>query len=157
MPDMLVPLLKLDDLAPYITDMAQKGISIRRAMVADKRRITAWVEKQFGIRWASECEICFSRQPVSLFIAVKDDEILGFGCYEATSRNYFGPTGVLENQRGLGIGKVLLLSCMHGLREMGYVYAIIGGAGPVGFYEKTVGAAVIPDSVPGVYKDLLKE
>ena len=157
MPDMLVHLLKLPDLAPQLADMAQKGISVRRAMVPDLRRITAWVEKHFGLRWASECEVCFSRQPVSLFIAVKDDEILGFGCYEATCRDYFGPTGVLESQRGLGIGRVLLIACMHGLRELGYAYAVIGGAGPVGFYEKAVGAAVIPDSVPGVYKDLLKE
>ncbi len=157
MPDMLVHLLKLPELAPHLNDMAQKGISVRRAMVPDMRRITAWVEKHFGPRWASECEVCFSRQPVSLYIAVKDDEILGFGCYEATCRDYFGPTGVLESQRGLGIGKVLLIACMHGLREMGYAYAIIGGAGPVGFYEKAVGAALIPDSVPGAYKDLLKE
>ncbi len=157
MPDMLVHLLKLPKLEPLMEDMAGKGISVRRAMVPDMRRITAWVDQHFGSRWASECEICFSRQPVSCFIAVKDDEILGFGCYESTGRNFFGPTGVLESQRGLGIGKVLLIACMHGLREMGYAYAIIGGAGPVSFYEKTVGAALIPDSVPGIYKDLLKE
>jgi hypothetical protein len=42
------------------------------------------------------------------------------------------------------------------LREMGYVYGIIGRAGPIGFYEKAVGATVIPDSEPGIYTDLLK-
>jgi len=36
-----------------------------------------------------------------------------------------------------------------GLRELGYVYAIIGSAGPTDFYERTVGAIVIPDSEPG--------
>ena len=43
-----------------------------------------------------------------------------------------------------------------GLRELGYVYAIIGAAGPVRFYQSTVGAIVIPDSEPGIYTDLLK-
>lgn len=157
MPDMLVHLLKLPDLAPLMKDYGEKEISIRRAMVPDMRRVTAWVEEHFGPRWASECEICFSRQPVSCFIAVKEDEILGFSCYEATNKNFFGPMGVAESSRMLGIGKGLLVACMHGMREMGYAYAVIGGAGPVKFYEKTVGATVIPDSVPGIYKDLLKK
>ena len=42
------------------------------------------------------------------------------------------------------------------MREMGYVYAIIGAAGPVRFYQKTVGAIIIPDSEPGIYTDALK-
>jgi hypothetical protein len=38
---------------------------------------------------------------------------------------------------------------------MGYVYAIIGHAGPIEFYQKTVGAIIIPDSDPGIYTNLL--
>jgi len=68
----------------------------------------------------------------------------------------FGPTGVLQSARGKGIGKALLLACLWSLREMGYVYAIIGAAGPVRFYQKTVGAIIIPDSEPGIYTDMLK-
>lgn len=40
-------------------------------------------------------------------------------------------------------------------RAEGYAYAIIGGVGPVAFYEKCVGARVIPDSTPGIYRDFL--
>ena len=40
---------------------------------------------------------------------------------------------------------------------MGYAYAIIGGAGPVEFYQRECGAKLIPDSVPGVYADPLKK
>jgi hypothetical protein len=58
--------------------------------------------------------------------------------------------------RGKGVGKALLFECLHGLRELGYVYGIIGHAGPVDFYKKTVGAVVVPDSDPGIYTDLLK-
>jgi predicted N-acetyltransferase YhbS len=63
----------------------------------------------------------------------------------------------MESERGNGVGKALLLACLHGLREMGYVYGIIGGAGPVEFYAKAVGAKVIEDSVPGIYTDLLNK
>jgi GNAT superfamily N-acetyltransferase len=87
---------------------------------------------------------------------VENEQMLGFGCYEATCKDFFGPTGVLESTRGRGIGKALLIACLHALREMGYGYAVIGGAGPTQFYEKTVGAVIIPDSTPGVYRGLLK-
>jgi hypothetical protein len=33
---------------------------------------------------------------------------------------------------------------------------VIGGVGPIKFYEKVVGATVIPDSTPSVYADLLR-
>ena len=85
------------------------------------------------------------------FIALRNDAVVGFAAYEATSRGYFGPTGVLESERGKGIGKELLVRSMIGLRELGYAYAIIGAAGPTDFYEKTLGAIPIPGSTPGVY------
>jgi predicted N-acetyltransferase YhbS len=59
--------------------------------------------------------------------------------------------------RGKGVGKALLLACMHGLHDEGYAYAIIGGAGPTEFYGKAVGAIPIEGSVPGVYKGMLKK
>jgi hypothetical protein len=60
---------------------------------------------------------------------------------------------VVESERGLGLGRALLLACLWGLHEMGYAYGIIGGVGPAEFYERTVGAVLIPDSTPGVYSD----
>jgi ribosomal protein S18 acetylase RimI-like enzyme len=57
--------------------------------------------------------------------------------------------------RGRGVGTALLLAALHDLRGLGYGYGIIGAAGPVDFYVKTVNAIVIPDSSPGVYMDML--
>ena len=45
------------------------------------------------------------------------------------------------------------MACLHSLKELGYGYAIIGGAGPVDFYAKAAGATVIEGSSPGVYRD----
>ena len=64
--------------------------------------------------------------------------------------------GVTEKAQGKGVGKALLLAALAGLRDMGYVYGIIGAAGPVQFYQSTVGVIIIPDSEPGIYTDLLK-
>jgi GNAT superfamily N-acetyltransferase len=85
-----------------------------------------------------------------------DRQLIGFAAYECTRRGFFGPMGVLDSAQHKGAGKALLFAALEALREMGYVYAIIGAAGPVRFYQKTVGAIVIPDSEPGIYTDLLK-
>ena len=53
------------------------------------------------------------------------------------------------------IGKALLLRSLRAMRDEGYVYGIIGGIGPQKFYEKCVGAMLIPNSTPGIYKDFL--
>ena len=50
----------------------------------------------------------------------------------------------------------MLIASLWGLKELGYVYGIIGGVGPVEFYERAVGAIVIPNSDPGIYTNLLK-
>ena len=94
---------------------------------------------------------------VSVVIATRDAQVIGFAGYECTRKAFFGPTGVAEHERGRGIGTALLIACLWGLRELGYVYAVIGGAGPTNFYERSVGAIVIPDSEPGIYADLLKK
>ncbi len=156
MPDMLVHLLKLPPVDPIIDDLRTKGIIIRRANPFEYTPIREFILANFGKGWADEVIPCFSRQPISLYIAIRDGKVIGFGAYESTSRAFFGPTGVSKSERGLGIGKALLLACLWGQRELGYAYGIIGGAGPVEFYEKAVGASVIPESTPGVYADMLK-
>jgi len=92
---------------------------------------------------------------LSCFIAVQDGKIIGFACYDVTAKGFFGPTGVTAEARGQGVGRALLLATLHGLAEMGYAYAIIGGAGPVDFYRKAVGAIEIEGSEPGIYRDWL--
>ncbi|MGV8981097.1 GNAT family N-acetyltransferase [Clostridium sp.] len=154
MADMLV---KLYNLKPdnKLQELVDKGINIRRALPPEMHHVISWVNDKFGDHWASECEVAFSNKPVSCYIAIKDKKILGFGCYEATCRDFFGPTGVDDEFRAQGIGKSLLIKCLEAMKEMGYGYAIIGGAGPLEFYEKAVHAEVIDGSIPGIYEGLL--
>jgi GNAT superfamily N-acetyltransferase len=157
MPDMLVQLLKIPPVDPTISKLRAQGIVIRRANAHEISRVREFVLRNFAQAWADEILVGFSRQPISVFIAIREGELIGFGAYECTRRSFFGPTGVIESERGKGIGRALLLACLRGLREMGYAYAVIGGAGPVEFYERECGATIIPDSVPGVYADPLKK
>ena len=146
MPDLLVKLYELD-LAP----VEIPGVTIRRPMPHEMGGIRRWVVRTFGEGWGDEFACTFKSFPVTSFVALRNDAVVGFAAYEATSRGYFGPTGVLESERGKGIGKELLVRSMIGLRELGYAYAIIGAAGPTDFYEKTLGATPIPGSTPGAY------
>lgn len=156
MPDMLVNLLKLPALETTMRGMDSSGITIRRAQPFEITQVMEFVEEEFSTAWADEISVGFANKPVSVYIAVVEKQIIGFAAYECTRRSFFGPTGVIESMQGRGIGAALLLFSLWGLREMGYVYAIIGRAGPVEFYEKAVGAVVIPDSDPGIYTNLLK-
>jgi GNAT superfamily N-acetyltransferase len=153
MPDLLVNLLKLP---PFDTTPAT-GFILRRAQPFELTPVRRFVAENFSQNWADEISVGFAHQPISVFIATIDREIAGFAAYECTRRGFFGPTGVLETARGKGIGKALLFASLHALRELGYVYAIVGAAGPVRFYQKTVGAIIIPDSEPGIYTDALKK
>ena len=152
MPDLLVNLLKLP---PLDTDSSE--FLIRRAQPFELTPVRNFVETNFSLSWADEMSVGFTRQPVSVFIATINREIVGFAAYECTRRGFFGPTGVVEAARGKGAGKALVLASLWALRELGYVYAIVGAAGPVRFYQKAVGAIIIPDSEPGIYADPLKK
>jgi hypothetical protein len=156
MTDMLVKLYDLPELEPPIKRVADQGIVIRRAMAYEKLDVVEWVLALFGRGWAGECDAAFSNHPVSCFIATKAGSIAGFACYDSTCKNFFGPTGVAEESRGLEIGKALLFSCLHAMAAAGYAYAIIGAAGPVDYYGKIVGATLIEGSSPGIYRDPLK-
>jgi GNAT superfamily N-acetyltransferase len=156
MADLLVNLLKLPPLAPHLEKMQAAGVLVRRANPFEQTPIRDFVAKHFSTGWADEICVAYAHQPVTLLVATRETEILGFAAYECTRRSFFGPTGVLDSARRTGIGTALLIACLWGLHEMGYVYAIIGAAGPTEFYQRTVGAIEIPDSKPGIYTNILK-
>ena len=158
MPDMLVKLYDIPDVDPVMVKMFTMGVQIRRSMAAEKLQVLAWVQNEFDTPyWTSECDVAFSRQPVSCFIAVKDDAILGFACYDTTLKGFFGPTGVSEEARGFQIGRALLLKALHSMKQEGYGYAIIGAVSDENskFYKTVARATIIENSTPGIYAGIL--
>ena len=150
---MLVSLLSL----PSLDRLSDEGVNIRRAQPFEITAVREFIEQNFSVAWADEISVGFANKPVSVVIATRAGKVIGFAGYECTRRAFFGPTGVSESERGRGIGTALLIASLWGLRELGYVYGVIGSAGPTDFYQRTVGAMVIPDSEPGIYSDLLKK
>ena len=153
MADMLVALYRLPDDRELVEKLKSEGINIRRVHPYEISILRDFVRKNFGEGWADEAMNAFSHQPPTCFIATHEKKIVGFAAYECTARNFFGPTGVKPEYRNKGIGKALLIASLKAQRELGYGYAIIGSAGPVDYYAKTVGAIEIADSKPGIYVD----
>jgi predicted N-acetyltransferase YhbS len=156
--DMLVPLYALPSIDPCLEDLkAKHGVVIRPIHTFERSVLRKFVETHFSRGWADEAEMGFRHMRPSCLVAVHNERIVGFAAYDCTFNGFFGPTGVLESERGKGIGKALLLASLDGLRSLGYVYGIIGSVGPAEFYAKTVGAVPIPNSSPGAYTDRIKQ
>ena len=171
MTDMLVKLYALPEVSHLLTTLNQNGVEIRRPHPSEKRVIAEWVNQNFtDSSWAIGCEVALENRPVSCYIAViknqapvpsgdpydlPDEVLVGFACYDVTSKGMFGAMGVKEEYRRQGIGTALLLACLHAMKDEGYAYAVIGWVASEDFYAHAVGATVIPDSEPGVYRGKL--
>lgn len=157
MMDRLVRLYDLPEIQPFRARMREQGVSLRRPRAYEKNLVVQWVRDHFSNGWAGECEVTFAREPVSSFIATHEANIVGFASYESTHKNFFGPIGVRSDYRSRGIGAALLLSSLWAMSELGYAYAVIGGAREAAdFYRNLVGAIDIPGSNPGIYIDRLR-
>ena len=140
--DMLVNLNHLPDLS------VPEGLRVVRVLPPNREQVLSFVRAYFS-GWVSECEQALCRQPNACFAAVRGNEIIGFSCYDATAKGFFGPIGVAETERKSGAGRALLLHCLHAMAWEGYGYAVIGWCdGAADFYAHTVGAVPIPDSDP---------
>ncbi len=170
MADLLVRLFSLPDASSYQPNLEAEGIFIRRAHPAELDVIIPWVRYHFKEKWAAECKGAVIKQPVTCFIAAEiqplpeagndpynlpSEKLVGFACYDTVAIGMFGPEGVHPDYRGRGIGKALLLTCLYAMADFGYAYAIIGWAGPIDFYKKSVGATIIKDSEPGIFRGQL--
>lgn len=154
--DMLVNLRRLPSLFAEEERMEAIGVRMINCFPADMTRAIGFVEETFGKYAVGEARNCFGKMKSSLILAVRGDDILGFACYDATAPDFFGPTAVIDSERGKGIGRALLVKALWELRNEGYAYAVIGDVGPVGFYEKTVGAVAIPGSDVSIYDDFIR-
>lgn len=123
-------------------------VQIKRVLSPDADEVVDFIAKKFSPKWASEAKSALYKPFSSCFIAVIDKKVVGFACYDATAKGFFGPIGVDETIRGKNIGKALLLKSLEGMRHEGYHYAIIGGVSDrvFTFYQKSCGAVKIENS-----------
>ena len=138
------------------------GTVIRRAGANEKRNVASFVAAHFPNCWWDELAPAFSKTPLTCIIATtKEGRMLGFAGIDGLRRGFFGPTGVLPECRGKGVGRAILIESMRALYDLGFPYGIIGGVAPTAeeFYKKVLGkyGSFIPTSIPGIYRDAGEE
>ena len=142
--DMLVNLTTLPQLPSL-----PAGIKLKRAFPGDKNIILDFIKNNFQESWRNEAEYALMQNPPACFVATENGKLLGFACYDASAKGFFGPIGVLPSERGKGIGAALLIHTLEAMRAAGYGYSIIGWVdGPEEFYEKVVNAQAIVGGEP---------
>ncbi|WP_165444058.1 GNAT family N-acetyltransferase [Lachnoclostridium sp. Marseille-P6806] len=151
--DMLTRLMELP------AETLPEGVRIVRALALDKGKVLDFVRENFGEGWLGECEAALLHQPSGCYIAIRNRQVIGFACYDATAPDFFGPIGVAGEERGKGVGAALLVRTLRAMREQGYVYAVIGwvdDAAP--FYRKFLGAEFIDGGGPehSIFRDRIE-
>lgn len=119
---------------------AQIPEGVLRTTAADRNRVLAFIENDFGRIWRFEA----SNAGENLFYVEVDGEIAGFAAHDANNRGlgFFGPTGVALAQRGRGFGARLVRASLADLRRLGYESAVIPWTDAIDFYRKACGAEV---------------
>jgi ribosomal protein S18 acetylase RimI-like enzyme len=153
--DMLIKLFDMTIDWSFISQQAQRQVTIRKPIGPDQALILTWAESFLPQTWLGEIQRALNNTPCSCFIAQRESSLLGIACYDATALGFFGPLGVIESARGKGIGGSLTKACLLDMRMKGYGYAVVGMAGNVDFYRKIADAVEIPGSSPGIYRSTL--
>ena len=158
MADMLVKLSHITPATELENILLNEGIKIKRAIAPNKSKIEDFAKICANENYSDEVSVALSKTPATCYIATKGKKLIGFACFEATAKNFFGPMAVLEEHRRKGVGKVLLLKSLISMREMGYAYAIIGWPTKtaIPFYEKCVDAILIDDETFGLYEQMIE-
>jgi ribosomal protein S18 acetylase RimI-like enzyme len=116
------------------------GITLRRLLSDEWPAFLAWMDDTWDDPWGAEVANALQRQPVSCFVATRDDDYLGFAAYDTNRRGWFGPMGSSPGARGTGIGRALLRLCLRDFVDQGLTRCEIGWVGPFDFYSNAVGA-----------------
>lgn len=138
------------DMVTHLRDYAFPNICFPHVRKVEKReyqQLVHFVAQNFSGEWADTIKDGFQLDEPTIYIALgPEGDILGFAAFDVYQRKkgYFGPMGVAMSNRTKGVGFALLHYCLHEMKEIGYEYAIIGGAGPIEFYETACNAVVIP-------------
>lgn len=142
MPDLLINLYQKDYILDSGIKILDERIEIKRLLSPNSDQLIEFIQaSNFSKLWISEVKASIYINNPKCFIATINHEIIGFACFDATAKGYFGPMGVSSGYRGKNIGQLLFLNSLEAMKADGYGYAIIGGAGKKiaeGFYGRHV-------------------
>lgn len=123
--------------------LAAQGITVRRTNAGDTQALLAVVQRHWPV-WRAEVTQALNNQPISLHLALRQGQILGFSAYDNNNfgTGWFGPMGTVPSAEGQGLGRVLLWRCLRDQKAQGHATDIIPWVGPIDFYRRYAGAEI---------------
>lgn len=123
--------------------LGAERVTVRRADEADRPALARLLAAHWPT-WQAETDRAYRRGPVSMHLALRGGDALGFAAYDTNNvgTGWFGPMGTDPAACGLGIGAVLCRRCLGDLRAQGLPRATIAWAAALPFYARTAGARV---------------
>ena len=124
--------------------LARQQIKVRRLKREEEDAYRAWMLETWNQNWTAESCHSLKNNPVTTYVALDSERnFCGFASYDVIMfRGAFGPTGVAEHMRGMGIGKILFFRCLRDMKDRGYLRSEISWVGPISFYTHTAGARI---------------
>ena len=115
----------------------RQGLRVSRALPQDWPAIEAFLLRVFP-GWVHEVGVMMKNDPISLHLAWRGEQLVGFSGYDGNNlgHGWFGPMGTDPEQRGLGVGRILLRRCLADLKAQGHQECVIPWVGPYGFYAR---------------------
>jgi len=145
-----------EELPRLVGEAHKRGYTLRH-IPRPNERILSWIDLVFGpSSWSSET------RKSQCFLAEQGDEIVGFAAFDARGLPFrwlkrwtnesdvgiFGPFGVKRDHRKTGIGELLLLAALAGLRQIGYARALVpavGGDRLIAYYKRIAAAETVDE------------
>ncbi len=147
--------VNLEDLS-LIPKLENGGYHFERVKQEDFQKLFKFVEEFLPERtWAKEVELSYKLNPPTTFIAKdKQNKIIGWATHSQLFPGSFGPTGVLKNLRGKGIGAELLKWCLWDMQQnhikKATIMWVVGDT--IKYYSKVIDAYIFPVFIPMNYK-----
>ncbi|MCA9231867.1 MAG: GNAT family N-acetyltransferase [Planctomycetales bacterium] len=125
----------------FESDLASKGIAIRRAGQEDAAALDALVAEHW-LAWRDEIATAMKNDPISIHLAIQEEKVVGFSAYDSNNlgTGWFGPMGTHPQVQGQGIGRVLMLRCLRDIQAQGHHQATIAWVSPTRLYAEHANA-----------------
>ncbi len=119
--------------------LVDSGVVFTLVNPTDKEKLRDWVKAKFGSTWAYEAERAIGRPGAGVWVAEDEGGPMAFSVFGSLEHHWFGPIGVMEEKRKMGVGSVMLFKTLESMKQLGIGKAVIPWTGHLFFYSQVPG------------------
>jgi mycothiol synthase len=125
-----------------VARLTAAGIEVRRGRADDAPAVAEHVKRLWSDVWFRETRTALNRDHAPIFLALRDDRVVGFAVHGIHRPSLYGPIATDPAEQGHGIGRVLSSLCLEDMAARGVPTAQICWVAEtaIPFYSRTAGA-----------------